>query len=436
MYMINILKRKIRYNKYVLIIFMTLIYILSNPFSVYAKDKVNIYFFNGEGCSYCEKFKSWIDTIEPEYGNLFELKDYETWYNEENASLMNKVAELRGEEVDGVPYIVIGDHSWIGFHESYTPEIMTTIESEYEKDSSERYDVMNLINNNSNNQKVDSSENNIDEETTIESNDYNGAIAALLIIVIIGIIVLAIALIPKYQKVKNDENTAKLNKKILWGISISVFVIGIVVLSIIVTKSNDSSNDYLNGTDDSNYSNTTDSDDNAKKLYKYNIEDLDYSIFKTKFYEIHYHGGSGDSYFEGEGTYILKEDGTCFTTQKRSLGLYGADYTVLNSTECFYEINDNRFSVNMKIHSITHYNGFDDSKDEEINVNGDFSDNYKYLQIGDLKFSSEHYNTYLEKNMEYVLIDPITTTDYTLDGISLGNSENSIDVSKYKIINK
>ena len=38
--------------------------------------------------------------------------------------------------------------------------------------------------------------------------------------------------------------------------------------------------------------------------------------------------------------------------------------------------------------------------------------------------------------MEYVLIDPITTTDYTLDGISLGNSENSIDVSKYKIINK
>lgn len=439
MYMINILKRKIKYKKHILIIFMTLIYILSNPFSVYAKDKVNIYFFNGEGCSYCEEFKSWIDTIKPEYGNLFELKDYEIWYNKENASLMYKVAELRGEEVEGVPYIVIGNHSWIGFHESYTPEIMTTIESEYNKNLSERYDVMNLVNSNSNNQKVDSSGSNTNEETTIESSDDNGITAALFVIVGIVIIVMAIVIISKYKKLnKNDENTAKLNKKILWGISISVFVIGIVVLSIIVTESNDSSNDYLNGTDDSNsnYSNTTDSDDNAKKLYKYNIEDLDYSIFKTKFYEIHYHGGSGDSYFEGEGTYILKEDGTCFTTQKRSIGLYGADYTALNSTECFYEINDNRFSVNMKIHSITHYNGFDDSKDEEINVNGDFSDNYKYLQIGDLKFSSEHYNTYLEKNMEYVLIDPITTTDYTLDGISLGNSENSIDVSKYKIINK
>ena len=77
MYMINILKRKIKYKKHILIIFMTLIYILSNPFSVYAKDKVNIYFFNGEGCSYCEEFKSRVDTIKPEYGNLFELKDYD-----------------------------------------------------------------------------------------------------------------------------------------------------------------------------------------------------------------------------------------------------------------------------------------------------------------------------------------------------------------------
>lgn len=231
MYMINILKRKIKYKKHILIIFMTLIYILSNPFSVYAKDKVNIYFFNGEGCSYCEKFKLWIDTIKPEYGNLFELKDYETWYNKENASLMYKVAELRGEEVDGVPYIVIGDHSWIGFHESYTQEIMTTIESEYKKNLSERYDVMNLVNSNSNNQKVDSSGSNINEETTIETSDDNGTTAALFIMLGIGIIVLAIALIPKYQKVKNDEKEkARFIKMVASGIGIFVVIFVVFLL--------------------------------------------------------------------------------------------------------------------------------------------------------------------------------------------------------------
>ena len=136
------------------------------------------------------------------------MKYYETWNNEENASLMYRVAEVRGEEVDGVPYIVIGDHSWLGFHESYTSEIMTTIESEYEKDSSERYDVMNLVNSNSNNQKVDSSENNTNEETTIESSDDNGITAALFFIVGIVIIVMAIVIISKYKKSnKNDENT-------------------------------------------------------------------------------------------------------------------------------------------------------------------------------------------------------------------------------------
>ena len=239
--MISNSKTVISLKKLILLSIISFIYILFSPLSVYAKDKVNIYFFNGEGCSYCEEFKTWIDGIKTEYGNLFEVKDYETWNNEENASLMYRVAEVRGEEVEGVPYIVIGDHSWLGFHESYTSEIMTTIESEYEKDSSERYDVMNLINNNSSNQKVDSSENNIDGETTIESHD-NGATAALLIIVGIGIIVLALALIPKYQKVKNDEKEkARFIKMVASGIGI--FVVLVIVFLILPGGS---SNEYLN----------------------------------------------------------------------------------------------------------------------------------------------------------------------------------------------
>ena len=209
-------------------------------------NEVSVYFFRGQGCPHCEEAEEWFKSIEEEHGSKFKIVDYETWYNEDNKEIFRKVLKARNEYVSdeeslGVPYIVIGDHSWLGFHESYTSEIMTTIESEYEKDSSERYDVMNLINNNSSNQKVDSSENNIDGETTIESHD-NGATAALLIIVGIGIIVLAIALIPKYQKVKNDEKEkARFIKMVASGIGI--FVVLVIVFLIL---SGGSSNEYLN----------------------------------------------------------------------------------------------------------------------------------------------------------------------------------------------
>ena len=225
--MINNFKKITCLKKIILILFITLVSLLTNPISVYAKDKVNIYFFNGEGCSHCEKFKTWIDEIKPEYGDLFELKEYETWSNEENAKLMNKVADIRGEEVEGVPYIVIGERSWIGFHESYTSEMITTIKSEFEKDSSERYDVMNLVNGNNSNQKTDSSLNNIEDE----SNGDNSSISALLIIIGIGVIILAIALIPKYNKVKNDEKEKeKFIRMTIFGTGMAVVVVVMFLL--------------------------------------------------------------------------------------------------------------------------------------------------------------------------------------------------------------
>lgn len=122
------------------------------PFTVHAEGEesteskeVKVYFFRGEGCSHCAEAEAWFESIEGEYGDYFEIVDYETWYNQENAELMQTVASARGEEAQGVPYIIIGNKSWNGFTESYTSEMIEQIKSEFEKDVADRYDIMKLL---------------------------------------------------------------------------------------------------------------------------------------------------------------------------------------------------------------------------------------------------------------------------------------------------
>ena len=38
--------------------------------------EVTVYFFRGDGCPHCEEFESWLQEIEPEYGNLFKIIRY------------------------------------------------------------------------------------------------------------------------------------------------------------------------------------------------------------------------------------------------------------------------------------------------------------------------------------------------------------------------
>lgn len=143
-----------------------LMMILVAPFAVFAEEEgdkkdtkeVNIYFFRGQGCSHCAEAEEWFKSIEEELGDRFEIIDYETWYNEDNAELMKKVAEARGEaeQATGVPYIIVGDKSWIGFADDYKEEIKDQINSEYGKNINDRYDVMELMNDIGSNKKKDS----------------------------------------------------------------------------------------------------------------------------------------------------------------------------------------------------------------------------------------------------------------------------------------
>lgn len=108
--------------------------------------KVNVYFFRGEGCSHCAEAEEWFDSIKEKYSEYYNLIDYEVWYNTDNSDLMQKVADARGEEAEGVPYIIIGDKSWNGFDTSYEDAIIEQIKKVYAQDVSERYDIMNYLN--------------------------------------------------------------------------------------------------------------------------------------------------------------------------------------------------------------------------------------------------------------------------------------------------
>ena len=136
--------------------------------------EVNVYFFRGQGCSHCAEAEEWFKSIEEEYGSYFKVVDYETWYNEDNAKLMQEVADARGEKAEGVPYIIIGDQSWNGFSQSYTEDMINQIKAVYAQDVSERYDIMTYLPYIKDGKKAD------------KDKDSNDALALIIIILVAG----------------------------------------------------------------------------------------------------------------------------------------------------------------------------------------------------------------------------------------------------------
>lgn len=146
-------------------------------------NRVKLYFFRGEGCPHCADAEEFFNSIQEEYGQYFKIIDYETWYNEENAELLQKVGEVRDEEIGGVPYILIGNKSWSGYATDYDEEIKATIKSEYEKNPSDRYDIMEYVNGKKTDEK--------------EDNQASDVLALIAILVVVGGIVAGVVVARK-----------------------------------------------------------------------------------------------------------------------------------------------------------------------------------------------------------------------------------------------
>ena len=141
-----------------------LIMLIAFPFGVKAeeekneetkKEPVKVYLFRSNTCGYCEAALEWFNSIEEEYGEYFDLIDYEV-SSSENSLLWEEVATTMGDTPSGVPYMVVGEYSYPnGFaadtqisstsDETMGDQLIERIMKLYESD--DRYDVMVELNN-------------------------------------------------------------------------------------------------------------------------------------------------------------------------------------------------------------------------------------------------------------------------------------------------
>ena len=104
--------------------------------------KVNIYIFWGNGCPHCSEAHAFFDSIKDTYGKYFNLYGFEVWYNDDNNKLFKTFADAMKDEAQGVPYIVIGSKSFLGYVSEWDNEIKDTIKSEASKSFDVYLDVI------------------------------------------------------------------------------------------------------------------------------------------------------------------------------------------------------------------------------------------------------------------------------------------------------
>lgn len=93
------------------------------------ENKVNVYFFWGDGCPHCEHAKEFFKDIQnqEQYDSIFNIYSFETWYNKDNEKIMKVFAKAMNEEAKGVPYIIIGNKTFKGFGEKSKESITLAI---------------------------------------------------------------------------------------------------------------------------------------------------------------------------------------------------------------------------------------------------------------------------------------------------------------------
>ena len=110
-------------------------------------NQVKIYLFRGHGCSHCYEFLEFVnDELIKKYKNKVTFEVYETWGNRDNSNLMKKISKFLGDDATGVPYIIVGNKTWIGYADSFADEIKAKIDEEYSKSVEDRYDVLQEMN--------------------------------------------------------------------------------------------------------------------------------------------------------------------------------------------------------------------------------------------------------------------------------------------------
>lgn len=103
----------------------------------YDENKVNIYFFWGNGCPRCTEELAFFNKIRDEYGQYYTFNSFEVWNNQDNFQILKEFAAAMGDEARGVPYTIIGNEAFLGFRTADEEYMKNAIKSQYKNS----YDV-------------------------------------------------------------------------------------------------------------------------------------------------------------------------------------------------------------------------------------------------------------------------------------------------------
>ena len=99
--------------RYILLVICSFIFITS----VDAKEKINMYFFHGDGCPHCAAEEKFIKENKEIFSDINIVK-YEVWHNDENVELLRRVINKFAMESNSIPYNVIGNTVITGYSDS------------------------------------------------------------------------------------------------------------------------------------------------------------------------------------------------------------------------------------------------------------------------------------------------------------------------------
>lgn len=80
-----------------------------------SSNKPNIYIFWGDGCPHCKALAKFISKLPAETKDKVNIYSFEAWSDKDNKAFMKKFGKYLGQDVSGVPFMIIGDKIFDGY---------------------------------------------------------------------------------------------------------------------------------------------------------------------------------------------------------------------------------------------------------------------------------------------------------------------------------
>ena len=80
-----------------------------------SSNKPNIYIFWGDGCPHCKALAKFISKLPVEIKDKVNIYSFEVWSDKDNKTFMKKFGKYLGQDVSGVPFMIIGDKIFDGY---------------------------------------------------------------------------------------------------------------------------------------------------------------------------------------------------------------------------------------------------------------------------------------------------------------------------------